>query len=163
QGQQSYWQPRTVKGPNSRKKPTEYREKTKFETKKIISGWPAILDQFDPIIYRPSRIKFVNEKIFSTTEMILDTMVTIFFVAENIISAMTTRFSGMEKIFFVSGTSFFAAQMIFSAAEKAAGAVPAGLFVNTPGDWKHTGLFTSSRSIIVGNLIPGTTYVFQVR
>ena len=76
---------------------------------------------------------------------------------------MTTRFSGMEKIFFVSGTSFFAAQMIFSAAEKAAGAVLAGLFVNTPGDWKHTGLFTSSRSIIVGNLIPGTTYVFQVR
>jgi Fibronectin type III domain len=34
---------------------------------------------------------------------------------------------------------------------------------NAPGEWKHLGLFTNSRSIIVGNLIPGTTYVFQVR
>ena len=34
---------------------------------------------------------------------------------------------------------------------------------SAPGDWKHAGLFTNSRSISVGNLIPGTTYVFQVR
>src|SRR5438876_5916376 len=34
---------------------------------------------------------------------------------------------------------------------------------NAPGEWKHAGLFTNSRSILVGGLIPGTTYVFQVR
>ena len=34
---------------------------------------------------------------------------------------------------------------------------------NTPGDWKDAGLFTNSRSITVGNLVPGTTYVFRVR
>src|SRR5438876_381489 len=34
---------------------------------------------------------------------------------------------------------------------------------STPGDWKAAGLFTNSRSITVGNLVPGTTYVFRVR
>ena len=34
---------------------------------------------------------------------------------------------------------------------------------STPGEWKNAGLFTNSRAITVGNLIPGTTYVFQVR
>ena len=34
---------------------------------------------------------------------------------------------------------------------------------NTPGDWKDAGLFTNSRSITVGNLVPGTTYVFRVQ
>ena len=34
---------------------------------------------------------------------------------------------------------------------------------NTPGDWKDAGLFTNSRSITVGNLVPGTTYLFRVR
>jgi len=34
---------------------------------------------------------------------------------------------------------------------------------NTPGDWKGAGLFTNSRSITVGSLVPGTTYVFRVR
>jgi hypothetical protein len=33
---------------------------------------------------------------------------------------------------------------------------------NTPGDWKDAGLFTNSRSITVGNLVPGTTYLFRV-
>ena len=28
-------------------------------------------------------------------------------------------------------------------------------------DWKDAGLFTNSRSITVGNLVPGTTYVFR--
>src|SRR5206468_4858236 len=80
------------------------------------------------------------------------------FVAEKIISAMTTHFSGMEKIFLVPDTSFFAAKMMFSVAEKTVGAVPAGLFLNhQPFNirWKHAGLFTNSRSISVGNLIPG--------
>jgi len=52
------------------------------------------------------------------------------FLAEKIISAMKTPFSGIEKIFSVWDTSFFAAEMIFSAAEKTAGAVPAGLVPN---------------------------------
>ena len=30
-------------------------------------------------------------------------------------------------------------------------------------DWKDAGLFTNSRSITVGNLVPGTTYVFRVQ
>ena len=34
---------------------------------------------------------------------------------------------------------------------------------NTPGEWKEAGLFTDSRSITVGNLVPGTTYVFRVQ
>ena len=34
---------------------------------------------------------------------------------------------------------------------------------NTPGDWKDAGLFTNSRSITVGDLVPGTTYLFRVR
>jgi len=34
---------------------------------------------------------------------------------------------------------------------------------NTPGDWKDAGLFTNSRSITVGNLVPGTTYVFRAQ
>ena len=71
---------------------------------------------------------------------------------------MTTHFSGMEKIFLVPDTSFFAAKMMFSVAEKTVGAVPAGLFLNhQPFNirWKHAGLFTNSRSISVGNLIPG--------
>jgi hypothetical protein len=34
---------------------------------------------------------------------------------------------------------------------------------NTPGDWKGAGLFTNSHSITVGDLVPGTTYVFRVR
>ena len=59
--------------------------KTEFETEKIISGSSAILDEFDPIIYAPSRIKVVSEKVFSPTEMIFDATVTIFFVAQNIV------------------------------------------------------------------------------
>ena len=34
---------------------------------------------------------------------------------------------------------------------------------NAPGPWQTAGLFTSSRSITVADLVPGTTYVFQVR
>src|SRR5437867_8309492 len=34
---------------------------------------------------------------------------------------------------------------------------------NTPGDWKGAGLFTNSRSITVGDLVPGTTYLCRVR
>ncbi len=34
---------------------------------------------------------------------------------------------------------------------------------NTPGDWNKAGLFTNSRSITVGDLVPGTTYLFRVR
>src|SRR5213080_1492764 len=66
--------------------------KTEFETEKIISGSSAILDEFDPIIYAPSRIKVVSEKVFSPTEMIFDATVTIFFVAQKI-------FFVTEKIF----------------------------------------------------------------
>jgi hypothetical protein len=34
---------------------------------------------------------------------------------------------------------------------------------NTIGAWQRAGLFTSTKSIVVKDLIPGTTYVFQVR
>ncbi len=96
--------------------------------------------------------------IFSGTNSSFFLIDAIIFVAEKIISAMTTHFSGMEKIFLVPDTSFFAAKMMFSVAEKTVGAVPAGLFLNhQPFNirWKHAGLFTNSRSISVGNLIPG--------
>ena len=32
-----------------------------------------------------------------------------------------------------------------------------------PGPWQNGGLFTSSRSITIGSLTPGTSYTFQVR
>jgi hypothetical protein len=34
---------------------------------------------------------------------------------------------------------------------------------NTPGSWQPAGLFTVARSLKIAGLIPGTTYVFQVR
>ncbi len=34
--------------------------------------------------------------------------------------------------------------------------------VNVPGSWKNAGVYTSSR-ITIADLVPGTTYVFQVR
>jgi len=34
---------------------------------------------------------------------------------------------------------------------------------NAPGPWQTAGLFTSSRSMRISGLTPGTTYVFQVR
>ncbi len=34
---------------------------------------------------------------------------------------------------------------------------------NVPGPWQDAGAFTSSRSITIAGLVPGTTYVFQVR
>ncbi len=34
---------------------------------------------------------------------------------------------------------------------------------NAPGDWRAAGLFTNSRSMTIAGLVPGTTYVFQVR
>jgi hypothetical protein len=34
---------------------------------------------------------------------------------------------------------------------------------NAPGPWQDMGLFTNSQSITIAELIPGTTYVFQVR
>ena len=34
---------------------------------------------------------------------------------------------------------------------------------NVPGSWQSAGLFTNSRSITMAGLIPGTTYLFQVR
>jgi hypothetical protein len=34
---------------------------------------------------------------------------------------------------------------------------------NVPGPWQAAGLFTSSRSISINGLTPGTTYVLQVR
>jgi hypothetical protein len=34
---------------------------------------------------------------------------------------------------------------------------------NVPGPWQTAGLFTNSRSMTMAGLVPGTTYVFQVR
>jgi hypothetical protein len=34
---------------------------------------------------------------------------------------------------------------------------------NVPGSWQTAGLFTSSRAMTIAGLVPGTTYVFQVR
>jgi hypothetical protein len=34
---------------------------------------------------------------------------------------------------------------------------------NLPGSWQTAGLFTSSQSMKIAGLVPGTTYVFQVR
>ena len=34
---------------------------------------------------------------------------------------------------------------------------------NVPGSWQTAGLFTAARSMTIANLVPGTTYVFQVR
>jgi hypothetical protein len=34
---------------------------------------------------------------------------------------------------------------------------------NAPGPWQSAGLFTNSRSMSINGLMPGTTYVFQVR
>ncbi len=34
---------------------------------------------------------------------------------------------------------------------------------NVPGPWQNAGLFTRTRSITIAGLVPGTTYVFQVR
>jgi hypothetical protein len=34
---------------------------------------------------------------------------------------------------------------------------------NAPVVWQAAGLFTSSRSMIIAGLVPGTTHVFQVR
>ncbi len=34
---------------------------------------------------------------------------------------------------------------------------------SVPGAWQNAGLFTNSRSITIAGLVPGTTYVFQVR
>ncbi len=34
---------------------------------------------------------------------------------------------------------------------------------NVPGPWQDAGMYTSSRSITIAGLVPGTTYVFQVR
>jgi hypothetical protein len=34
---------------------------------------------------------------------------------------------------------------------------------NNIGAWQPAGLFTSTKSITIKDLIPGTTYVFQVR
>jgi hypothetical protein len=34
---------------------------------------------------------------------------------------------------------------------------------NTPGPWQTADMFTNSRSMTVDGLIPGTTYMFQVR
>lgn len=34
---------------------------------------------------------------------------------------------------------------------------------NVPGPWQDAGLFTDSRSMTIAGLVPGTTYVFQVR
>ena len=110
------------------------------------------------------KIFFKRDSIFSGSGKIFSGTNSSFFLIDaiissrKIISAMTTHFSGMEKIFLVPDTSFFAAKMMFSVAEKTVGAVPAGLFLNhQPFNirWKHAGLFTNSRSISVGNLIPG--------
>jgi hypothetical protein len=34
---------------------------------------------------------------------------------------------------------------------------------NVPGSWQTAGLFTNSRAMTIAGLVPGTTYVFQVR
>ena len=34
---------------------------------------------------------------------------------------------------------------------------------NVPGSWQSAGLFTAARSMTIAGLVPGTTYVFQVR
>ena len=34
---------------------------------------------------------------------------------------------------------------------------------NTPGHWQAAGMFTNSRSMTIEGLMPGTTYMFQVR
>ncbi len=34
---------------------------------------------------------------------------------------------------------------------------------NVPGSWQTAGLFTNSKSMTIAGLVPGTTYVFQVR
>jgi Fibronectin type III domain len=34
---------------------------------------------------------------------------------------------------------------------------------NVPGSWQTAGLFTNSRGMTIAGLVPGTTYVFQVR
>jgi hypothetical protein len=34
---------------------------------------------------------------------------------------------------------------------------------NVPGPWQTAGLFTNSRSMTIADLVPGTTYMFQVR
>jgi len=34
---------------------------------------------------------------------------------------------------------------------------------NVPGDWQAAGLFTGARAIRIAGLVPGTTYMFQVR
>ena len=34
---------------------------------------------------------------------------------------------------------------------------------NVPGPWQAAGLYTAARSMTIDGLIPGTTYVFQVR
>ena len=51
-------------------------------------------------------------------------------VVETVISATEIDFSMADTIVSAFPTSFFAAELIISAAEKTAGAVPAGLFPN---------------------------------
>ncbi len=34
---------------------------------------------------------------------------------------------------------------------------------DVPGPWQDAGMYTSSRSITIAGLVPGTTYLFQLR
>src|SRR5437773_9588557 len=118
--------------------------KTEFETEKIISGSSAILDEFDPIIDAPSRIKVVSEKVCSPTEMIFDATVTIFFVAQNIVfktemivTDVPTIISDSVKIIVFATKITSATKKIFFVTEKIFSDTLPGSEIQRPAGFAH--------------------------
>ena len=112
-------------------------EKIFSAIEKIFLRTEMILCRAKKVFCRTKKIIFLRGPIFSGsrkglpgTKSLFFLIEAILFVEEKVISARTTHFCGMEKIFFAPDTSFFATEMMFAAAEKTAGAVPAGLFLN---------------------------------
>src|SRR5439155_105266 len=98
----------------------------KFVCVAINSTSSLIVDECERTISIPEAINAVNDSIFCMTETIIDATPAIISGTQIIVSVMEMIISGTETIICAFLMGFFAAQIVISAAEKTAGAVPAG-------------------------------------
>ena len=96
----------------------------------IISALQISISEAKAVIYERVLAIDGTYTVISGPHSIICTYEATMSVVETIISATEIDFSMADTIVSAFPTSFFAAQLIISAAEKTAGAVPAGLFPN---------------------------------
>ncbi len=109
------------------------------KAKTVISERTLLVDRLYTVISGPHSIIPTPEATMSTVE--------------TIISATDTDFSKADTIVSVFLTSFFAAETVSSAAEKTAGAVPAGVFLNhQPGGTSDIRGIRTSLGLIEGRM-----------